>query len=184
MPVKKVAVTLPEELFEMVERPREIEHRSDRRSCRRPSGPTSANPSIHPPRPNVGCSTRRSWISTTTRMHHRRGATCASGSSRRGDGPPPTGCGCGHRRCVRALPRGSTRTRFALRGSPRSPVRPARRLPSQRAARQGIRAPPTRPPPDVPYGVFYVFTAPDRIDVLRVIHTARSDAGWPPGGPG
>ena len=34
-----------------------------------------------------------------------------------------------------------------------------------------------------PYGVFYVFTAPDRIDVLRVIHTARSDAGWPPGGP-
>jgi toxin ParE1/3/4 len=34
-----------------------------------------------------------------------------------------------------------------------------------------------------PYGVFYVFTAPDRIDVLRVIHTARSHAEWPPGGP-
>ena len=28
MPVKKVAVTLPEELFEMVERAREIEHRT------------------------------------------------------------------------------------------------------------------------------------------------------------
>ncbi|HEX6254992.1 MAG TPA: type II toxin-antitoxin system RelE/ParE family toxin [Euzebyales bacterium] len=30
-----------------------------------------------------------------------------------------------------------------------------------------------------PYAVFYRFTEPDRIDVLRVVHTARSPATWP-----
>lgn len=31
-----------------------------------------------------------------------------------------------------------------------------------------------------PYAVFYQLTESDRIDVLRVIHTARSSATWPP----
>jgi len=30
-----------------------------------------------------------------------------------------------------------------------------------------------------PYAVFYRFTEPDRIDVLRVVHTARSSDVWP-----
>jgi plasmid stabilization system protein ParE len=30
-----------------------------------------------------------------------------------------------------------------------------------------------------PYAVFYRLTEPDRIDVLRVIHTARSSDTWP-----
>jgi len=30
-----------------------------------------------------------------------------------------------------------------------------------------------------PYAVFYRLTEPDRIDVLRVVHTARSPAAWP-----
>lgn len=30
-----------------------------------------------------------------------------------------------------------------------------------------------------PYAVFYRLTAPDRIDVLRIIHTTRSSASWP-----
>lgn len=29
------------------------------------------------------------------------------------------------------------------------------------------------------YAVFYRFTEPDRIDVLRVVHTARSPETWP-----
>lgn len=30
-----------------------------------------------------------------------------------------------------------------------------------------------------PYAVFYRLTEPDRIDVLRVVHTARSPDTWP-----
>lgn len=30
-----------------------------------------------------------------------------------------------------------------------------------------------------PYAVFYRLTEPDRIDVLRVVHTARSPETWP-----
>lgn len=30
-----------------------------------------------------------------------------------------------------------------------------------------------------PYAVFYRFTEPDRIDVLRVVDTARSPEAWP-----
>jgi plasmid stabilization system protein ParE len=30
-----------------------------------------------------------------------------------------------------------------------------------------------------PYAVFYRLTEPDRIDVLRVIHTTRSSDSWP-----
>lgn len=30
-----------------------------------------------------------------------------------------------------------------------------------------------------PFAVFYRLTGPDRIDVLRVIHTARSSGAWP-----
>ena len=33
-----------------------------------------------------------------------------------------------------------------------------------------------------PYVVFYRHQ-PDRIDVLRILHAARSDADWPPGEP-
>lgn len=39
-----------------------------------------------------------------------------------------------------------------------------------------VRRPPLR---KFPFAVFYRFAEPERIDVLRVIHTARSSDAWP-----
>ncbi|QOK22067.1 ribbon-helix-helix protein, CopG family [Janibacter indicus] len=97
--MRKVAVTLPDELYDLIERARAVEHRSRSEVVQEALRTHVGEPSTTPPSWNAGNSSRASM--PLTPPPHSTGVTCADNSALARDHPshPLGGRGPGDRAC-------------------------------------------------------------------------------------